>query len=373
MANKDYYEILGVSKTASDDELKSAYRQLAKKYHPDLNKTPEAAEKFKEINEAYSVLSDKQKRDNYDRFGSAEGFQGGAGGFNAGGFSSEGFSGFEDIFNIFGFGRGSRSQGMQREVANDLVTKLTLSFEEACFGCEKDIIITRKERCSDCNGTGAKKGTSTVTCSQCNGTGKVNTVKDTIFGRVQSVSDCRTCGGTGKVIKEKCSTCRGTGVRTMEKRITVKVPAGVDDGQTIKMRGEGDQTASLSGQAGDLHIKLKVQPHKILERDGSNLYVDVYVPFTTLLLGGKIEIPLPKGSQTVEVAPCTQPNTKYTLRGKGIKNLRGIGSGDVIATLKCEMPRSLDKEDKEKLTAIQNKIKDFDYPKTQNYNKKMKS
>lgn len=369
MADKDYYSILGVSKTATDDELKSAYRSMAKKYHPDINKTPEAQEKFKEINEAYSVLSDKTKRANYDQFGTAEP-QGFGGGQGFSGFSQEFSGGFEDLFNIFGnFGRG-KSRG--QEVGSDLVTNLTITFEEACFGVEKEITISRPEKCTECGGTGAKKGSETSRCTDCNGTGKVQFVQNTLFGRVASTGECKTCGGTGTIIKEKCPYCRGNKVAQKTVKIKVKVPAGIDDGQTIRMRGEGEQVASSNGVAGDLHINIKVLPHKLLVRKDNNLYVDVFVPFTTLLMGGEMEVPTIKGTTTIDIKPLTQSNTKYTLKGKGVKNLRGLGSGDLIVTLKGEMPSNLDKNAKKLVKELENAISDKDYPKTANYNKKLK-
>jgi molecular chaperone DnaJ len=373
MANKDYYSILGVSKSASDDEIKSAYRNLAKKYHPDINKEADAQEKFKEISEAYSVLSDKTKRSNYDQFGSADGPQGfgGAGG----GFSgfSQGFEGgFEDIFNFFGgaFGRGGK--GTSREQGNDLVTDITITFEEAAFGVEKEITIDRPEKCTHCGGSGAKSGSDTVTCSDCNGTGKVQFVQNTLFGRVASMTECKTCGGSGKIVKEKCTYCRGTGLSQQSVNVKVKIPAGIDDGQTIRMRGEGEQVSSVNGIAGDLHINVKVQPHKLLVRKDFNLYVDVYVPFTTLLLGGEMEVPTIKGTTTIDIKPLTQSNTKYTLKGKGIKFLRGFGSGDLIVTLKGEMPKNLDKNAKKLVKELENSISNKDYPKTETYNNKLK-
>ena len=370
MANKDYYSILGVSKTASDDEIKSAYRNLAKKYHPDINKEEGAQDKFKEISEAYSVLSDKTKRANYDQFGSADGPQGFGGGAG-GGFS--GFEGgFEDIFNFFGgaFGRGGR--GAQREQGADITTDMTITFEESAFGVEKEISLNRPEKCSHCGGSGAKSGSDVVTCRDCNGSGKVQYVQNTLFGRVASMTECKTCNGTGKVIKEKCNYCRGTGLENKNVKVKVKIPAGIDDGQTIRMRGEGEQVSSTNGIPGDLHINIKVQPHKLLVRKDFNLYVDVYVPFTTLLLGGEMEVPTLKGTTTIDIKPLTQSNTKYTLKGKGIKYLRGFGSGDLIVTLKGEMPKNLDKSAKKLIKELENNISKSDYPKTETYNKKLK-
>ncbi len=372
MANKDYYATLGVNKSASDDEIKSAYRQLAKKYHPDLNKTPEAAEKFKEINEAYSVLSDKQKRANYDQFGSADGPQGFGGGQGFSGFdSSEGFGGFEDIFNIFSnFGGRGRAQ-QAREEGDDINLNLVISFTEAAFGCEKEVTVTRKERCESCNGTGAKTDSDYVTCSECNGTGRVTYTQQTLFGMTRTVGTCRNCGGKGKVVKNKCPDCRGTGLKTVTAKIKVKIPAGIDNEQTLRIEGQGNQTASPNGIPGDLRISITVQPHSLLVRKGFDLYVDAYVPITTLMLGGKIEIPTLKGKQTIDVAPLTQSNTKYTLKGKGIKYLKGFGTGDLIVTLKGEMPKDIDKNTIKLMKELQNSISEKSYPKTNNFKKKL--
>lgn len=374
MANKDYYSTLGVNKNASDDEIKSAYRQMAKKYHPDLNKTPEAAEKFKEINEAYSVLSDKTKRVNYDQFGSADGPQGfgGAGGFSGGFSGGEGFGGFEDIFNIFSnFGGRNGARTQVREEGEDINASITLSFLEAAFGCEKEIAITRKERCKDCGGTGAKSNSDYVTCPECNGSGQVTHTQQTLFGITRTTGICRNCNGKGKVVKEKCSTCKGSGLRTVNTKIKVKIPAGIDNDQVIRMNGEGNQTASNSGVPGDLRIAIKVQEHNLLVRKGFDLYVDVYAPITTLLLGGKVEVPTLKGTTTIDVAPLTQSNTKYTLKGKGIKYLKGIGSGDIFVTLKGEMPKDLDKSSIKLVKELQQNISDKAYPKTNKYKEKL--
>ena len=372
MANKDYYATLGVNKSASDDEIKSAYRQLAKKYHPDLNKTPEAAEKFKEINEAYSVLSDKQKRANYDQFGSADGPQGFGGGQGFSGFdSSEGFGGFEDIFNIFtNFGGRGRAQ-QAREEGDDINLNLVISFVDAAFGCEKEVTVTRKERCESCNGTGAKTDSDYVTCTECNGTGRVTYTQQTLFGMTRTVGTCRNCGGKGKVVKNKCPDCRGTGLKTVTAKIKVKIPAGIDNEQTLRIEGQGNQTASPNGIPGDLRISITVQPHSLLVRKGFDLYVDAYAPITTLMLGGKIEIPTLKGKQTIDVAPLTQSNTKYTLKGKGIKYLKGFGTGDLIVTLKGEMPKDIDKNTIKLMKELQNSISEKSYPKTNNFKKKL--
>ncbi|MBR1987615.1 MAG: molecular chaperone DnaJ [Clostridia bacterium] len=369
MANKDYYSTLGVGKSASDDEIKSAYRNLAKKYHPDLNKTPEAAEKFKEINEAYSVLSDKTKRANYDQYGSADGPQGFGGGGFSGGFGGEGFGGFEDIFNIFS-GMGGRRANV-REEGEDIATNLVLTFTEAAFGCEKEVQITRKERCPDCHGTGAKSNSDYVTCPECNGSGQMTYTQQTLFGMTRTVGVCKNCKGKGKVVKEKCPNCHGSGLKTVTTKIKVKVPAGIDNEQVIRLNGEGHQTASNTGVPGDLRISITVRPHALLVRKGFDLYIDAYAPITTLLLGGKVEIPTLKGTTTIDVAPLTQSNTKYTLKGKGVKYLKGFGSGDIIVTLKGEMPKDLDKSSIKLIKELESNIDNKAYPKTNNYKKKI--
>lgn len=371
MANKDYYETLGVSRSASDDEIKTAYRSLAKKYHPDLNKTPEAAEKFKEINEAYSVLSDKQKRANYDQFGSADGAQGFGGGQGFSGFDGQGFGGFEDIFNMFSNFGGRAGAGTVREEGEDININLVITFLEAAFGCEKEVTVTRKERCADCHGTGAKTDSDYVTCSECNGTGRVQYTQQTLFGVTRTVGVCRNCGGKGKVVKDKCTSCRGTGLKTVQSKIKVKIPAGIDNEQIIRLNGEGHQTASANGVPGDLRISITVQPHTLLVRKDFDLFVDVYVPITTLMLGGKVEVPTLKGTTTIDVAPLTQSNTRYTLKGKGVKYLKGLGSGDLYVTLKGEMPKDVDKGTIKLIKELQSSISDKAYPKSNNYKKKL--
>lgn len=372
MANNDYYSTLGVGKNASDDEIKSAYRQLAKKYHPDLNKTPEAAEKFKEINEAYSVLSDKQKRANYDQFGSADGPQGFGGGQGFSGFGGEGgFGGFEDIFNMFTGGFGGRGGQPAREEGDDINTNITISFVDAAFGCEKEITVNRKERCTECGGTGARSNSDYVTCTECNGAGRVTYTQQTLFGMTRTTGVCRNCNGKGKVVKEKCTACRGSGLKTVSAKIKVKIPAGIDDDQVIRLNGEGHQTASNNGIPGDLRIGIKVQEHNLLVRKGFDLYVDVYAPIITLMLGGKVEVPTLKGTTTIDVAPLTQSNTKYTLKGKGVKYLKGVGSGDLVVTLKGEMPKDIDKNTIKLIKELENSIHEKSYPKTNNYRKKL--
>ncbi len=368
---KNYYETLGVEKNASDEEIKSAYRKMAKKYHPDLNKdNPQAAEKFKEVNEAYECLSDKQKRSNYDQFGSATGpnpndFFGGGGGFGTGGFG--GF-GMDDLFNIFGgFGGGSRSAsaGVKGE---DLQVQISLSFEEAVFGCKKDINVARVETCGKCNGTGAKNGKEYSSCSECNGTGTARYTENTMFGRVVRTGPCRACNGTGKIIREKCSECSGAGNKRVNSTISVNIPAGIDDGQVMTMRGKGN--AGIRGGAdGDLHIIVKVAKHKILQRDGYDLLLKLHLPFYTLLLGGEVEIPLPKGTTTLKIPELTQSNTVFKLKGKGIKNLNSSAMGNLIVTVVAESPKSLSKDEKKLLNELKDSLKDSDFPRYKAYTK----
>lgn len=371
---KDYYETLGVSKNASDDEIKSAYRKLAKTYHPDLNKnSDEATAKFKEISEAYEVLSDPKKRSNYDQFGSADGpaFGGGGGGF--GGFSdfSGGFSDFfSDIFSAFGGGSGRR----QEEVGSDLQTKITLTFEEAVFGCTKSFVIPRIDQCKSCNGIGAKNGTEYTTCSSCGGRGVKETIKRTMFGDSVSMTTCATCGGKGKQIKEKCSICGGKGTTKVNQTITLDIPAGIDNGQTMTMRGKGNAPTNGVGQNGSLHVKIEVLPHKILKREGFDLYLDLYVPFTTTLLGGKVEIPTLEGKEFIEIKELTQSGTIMRLKGKGVKHLnRSSARGDLIVHIISEVPKTLDKETKSKLLQIDGHLGTSSFAKHKSYLDKLNS
>ncbi len=379
MANKDYYEILGVQKGADADEIKSAYRRLAKKYHPDLNKAPEAAEKFKEINEAYEVLGDDKKRANYDQYGSADGPQfsgGGSGGFGdffgggQGGFSG-GFSDiFSDIFSAFGGGgNGGGSRVQQR--GDDINISMKLTFEEAVFGVEKIVSFNRVEACSRCSGTGAKNGKEFSTCSDCKGAGRVRYQQNTMFGTTIRESVCPRCGGNGKMIKIKCEECDGKGYQKERASVKVKVPAGIDDGQTIRMRGEGNAPHG-QGISGDLNIRISVASHKIFKRVGTDLLFDMYVPFTTCLLGGKVEIPLTKGKTTLDIKEGTQSGTVMRLKGKGVKVLNRESYGDLLITIKSEPPRILNKKTKELLKQIDENLSESDFPKSKEFTNRMK-
>lgn len=371
MANKDYYSVLGVEKNASDDEIKSAYRRLAKKYHPDLNNTEEAANKFKEINEAYEVLGDSKKRANYDQFGSADGNPfGGGGGAGFGDFFGGGGGGFSDIFSDIFSAFGGRGERTARARGTDINIAVDLTFEEAAFGVEKNITITRHDRCEVCKGTGAKNGSEFTTCRECGGTGRVRFQQNTLFGTTIREAGCPKCNGSGKIIKEKCSACNGKGEQKATKTVKVKFPAGIDNGQTLRMRGEGNAVAN--GDSGDLNIKVSVKPHKILVRKENDLFMDLYVPFTTTLLGGKVEIPTLQGKYTLNIPELTPSGTVMRIKNKGMKALQRDYYGDLLITVKAEVPKSLDKETRKVLADMATKLGDNSYSKYSNYLKNMK-
>lgn len=370
MASKDYYSILGVDKSASADEIKSAYRRLAKKYHPDINPSEEAANKFKEINEAYEVLGDDKKRANYDQYGSPDGPQfgggGGAGGF--GDFFSGGGGGFSDIFSdIFSaFGGGGAQSQRVMEKGDDIFVNIVLSFEEACFGVEKNITFNKIEKCPDCKGTGAKNGKEFTVCPDCKGTGRVRFQQNTMFGTTIREAGCTTCNATGKIIKEKCSTCNGKGYSKISKTVKVKVPAGIDDGQTIRMRGEGNAPVR-DGINGDLNIHVSVSPHKVLVRKGNDIYLDLYIPFTKALLGTKIEIPTLKGPYVLTIPELTPSGTVMRLKNKGVKVLNRDAYGDMLVSIKAEPPKNMDRATKKAIEELDGKIDEKSYTKYQNF------
>ncbi|AEH53804.1 molecular chaperone DnaJ [Bacillus coagulans] len=349
MSKRDYYEVLGVAKDASKDEIKKAYRKLSKKYHPDINKAPDAAEKFKEIQEAYEVLSDDQKRAQYDQFGHAGPNQGFGGGNGFGGFSSSDFDsfGFEDIFSTF-FGGGRRNDPNAPRQGADLQYTMTLEFEEAVFGKETDIRIPREETCDTCHGTGAKPGTHPKECPHCHGTGQLNTEQQTPFGRIVNRRVCHYCGGTGKIITDKCKTCGGTGRVKKRRKIHVKIPAGIDDGQQLRVAGQGEPGIN-GGPAGDLYIIFHVRPHELFERDGDDIYCEIPIAFTQAALGDEIEVPTLHGKVKLKIPAGTQSGTKFRLRGKGVPNVHGHGTGDQHVIARIVTPRKLTERQKQLL------------------------
>lgn len=359
---RDYYEVLGVSKGATDDEIKKAYRKLAKQYHPDLHPgDKECEEKFKELNEAAEVLGDPEKRKKYDQFGHAAfdpnaGFGGGAGG-GFGGFGDfGGFGGFGDIFgdlgDIFGFGGGSsgaRRNGPQR--GESVRVGVTLTFEEAAFGCKKEVSVGRVEECPDCHGSGCAEGTTAETCPDCGGTGTVRTTKRTPFGMVQSSGPCSRCGGSGKIIHQPCPTCRGKGAVRRNKKITVNIPAGIDDGQTISLKGQGSAGAN-GGPAGDLLVTVAVRDSDKFERDGTSVLSSVELSFAQAALGADLQVDTIDGKVKLTIPEGTQSGTVFRLRGKGIPFLRGSGRGDQYVTVNVAVPKNLNAHQKEALRAF---------------------
>ena len=351
MAEKrDYYEVLGVSKNASDSELKSAYRKLAKKYHPDMNPGDKEAEaKFKEASEAYSVLSDPDKRRQYDQFGHAA-FEGGAGG--AGGFDFSGMD-MSDIFgDIFGdfFGGGrSRAQSNGPMKGQNLHHTIRITFEEACFGTEKELDLPLQDECESCHGTGAKAGTTPETCSKCGGKGQVVFTQQSLFGMVRNVQTCPDCRGTGKIIREKCPDCHGSGYITRKRKISVTIPAGIDNGQSIRIREKGDPGVN-GGPRGDLLVEVAVSRHPIFQRQGIDIYSSAPITFAQAALGGDVRIKTVDGEVEYTVKPGTQTDTRIRLRGKGVPSLRNKSiRGDQYVTLVVQVPTRMNGEQKELL------------------------
>ncbi len=359
MSKKDYYEILGLAREASADEIKKAYRRLARQYHPDFNKDDaEAEKKFKEIKEAYDVLSDPQKRQQYDQFGHA-GFEGASGGYNGyggGGFSGGGFGfgGIDEIFEQFfgGMGgMGGRRRPPGPEQGNHLRYDMELTLEEAFQGGSRTITIPRTETCSECKGTRAKKGTSPEVCSACGGTGQQQTTRNTPFGRFISSQPCLACRGEGKMVKEPCPACSGQGRVVRERKIDIKIPPGIDDGHKLRVSSEGE-AGLRGGPPGDLYIVIRVRPHKKFKRQGSDLLMEVPISISQAALGVELEVPSIEGSANLRVPEGTQHGATFRLKGQGMPHLQRAGRGDLRVTVKVVVPKKLNQRQKELLTEL---------------------
>ncbi len=353
MAQKDYYEILGLEKGASDEDIKKAFRKLALKYHPDRNPNDKKAEeKFKEINEAYQVLSDPQKKAQYDQFGTTD-FNGGDAGF--GGFDFSDMGGFGDIFDSFFGGGGFGSSRSRRRNApqkgEDLEYTLNLTFEEAVFGVEKEINIARNEKCEDCGGTGAKKGTHPHTCDKCGGTGQMRTQRNTPLGSFVSMSTCDKCGGRGTIIKDICPECRGKGVVRKHRKIKVKVPAGVDNGNIIPLRGQGE-SGKNGGHSGDLYVNIMVSSHSKFKRKGFDIYTDTHISFGKASFGTSLKVATIDGDVKYDVPPGTQSGTVFRLKGKGVPRINGHGRGDQYVNVIVDVPKDLNEKQKEAIVML---------------------
>lgn len=367
MAQKrDYYEVLGVNKNATDEELKKAFRKLAKKYHPDANldNKEEAEKNFKEVNEAYEVLSDKQKRQMYDQFGfnGPQGFNGGQGGYYSYGSGFDGFGGFSDfgdfgdlgdIFSsFFGGGPRGKSSSTYARKGADLRINLDITFEEAYLGVEKEISINRNEKCTSCNGTGAKRGTSPEKCSVCNGAGKIKQVVTTPFGQMATQKICSHCGGSGTIIKEPCPECKGKGINKKSIKLKVKIPEGIDEGQTIVLKGEGE-VGSNGGVKGDLYIVIHIKRHSIYSRKAEHVLCDIPITITGAALGTEIEVPMVDGTKEIYRIPeGTQTGTKFTIKNKGFKSVNGNWRGDFVFTVIVQTPKKLTKEQRDLLVEL---------------------
>ncbi|MCL2851275.1 MAG: molecular chaperone DnaJ [Firmicutes bacterium] len=378
---KDPYGTLGISKGASTDEIKSAYRKLAKQYHPDLNpNNKEAESKMKDINAAHDILSDPQKKANFDKFGSTEGMAGGFGGGRGfGGFEGfdfgSAFSGMGDIFgDFFGGGDPFRGRTRQRENrGNDIHVKLDLSFKEAALGTTKIIRFQRFEKCHDCNGTGAEHGTSMETCGQCHGKGRVRqTTRLGAFGVVENVIPCSFCNASGKIIKDKCTKCSGKGAKKVTIEYEAEIPAGIDNGQTLSYPAQGDAALGSEGISGALLTTVRVTKHPILIREGFDLYVDIPISFTQAILGDRVRIPTVDGFIDFNVPPHTQNGYTHRIKGKGIKRLRSLGTGDLIVKVLVEIPTKLDKKTLQLMRHIEDTTPEKDYPNRTAYREKLR-
>lgn len=379
MADKrDYYEVLGVDKSASAEDIKKAYRQLAKKYHPDLNPgNKEAEEKFKEVNEAYEVLSDADKKARYDQFGHAGVDPSYGGGGYGGGFSG-GFGDMGDISDIFNsfFGGGFSSSGRSNPNAprrgQDIQTNININFMDACFGKEVEVSINRMEKCPDCNGTGAAAGSSAETCPDCHGTGQIKVTQRTPFGMISQQKPCTRCGGKGKIINNPCPKCRGNGRYTAAKKIKVSVPAGIDDSQTLQVSGQGHAGIN-GGPNGDLHVTVSVRPDPIFERDGYDIHTEVPITYTQAVLGDEITVPTIDGKVKYTVPEGTQNGTIFRFKGKGVKKLNSSSRGDQYVHVYIEVPKNLSKKQKDMLKEFESTMTDENYNKRKSFFDKIRA
>lgn len=372
---RDYYEILGVDRGASDADIKKAYRKLAKQYHPDVNPGDKVAEtKFKEANEAYEILSDSQKRAQYDKFGHAGTDPNGFGGFG-GGYSDIDFGNIGDIFESFfgggsGFGRSSKAKkGPQK--GNDLKYSMDISFEEAAFGVEKEISINRTENCATCSGTGSKPGTEPATCKHCNGTGQTQYKQSTPFGQFVNIKTCDVCGGEGKIITDPCHTCSGKGRIRKNVKLKINIPAGIDDGQAISLRGEGDP-GMRGGPSGDLYISIRVRPHSLFQRQGTDVICEIPITFVQAALGSELDIPTLDGKVKYTIPEGTQTGTVFKIKGKGIPFIRGNGRGDQYLKVNVEVPQRLNERQKEILREFAEQSGDDVHQQRKGFFEKMK-
>lgn len=371
MADKrDFYEVLGVAKGASEDEIKKAYRQMAKKYHPDLNPGDKEAEvHFKEVNEAYEVLSNPEKKARYDQYGHA----GVDPNFGAGGYGGGGFDDIDlgDIFSSFFGGGGRRSDPNAPRRGSDATATVVISFEESAKGCKKQVPVTVVERCADCAGTGAAKGTAPKICPVCNGTGQERRQQRTPFGVIQTQVVCSRCRGRGQTIETPCHTCGGTGHVRKSVQVGINIPAGIDDGQVLSIRGRGN-AGSNGGPAGDLQVQVSVRPHPLFERDGFNIWFDLPLTFAQVALGAEVSIPTLDGNVKFTVKEGTQPGDILTLKGKGFPYLNSRGSGDELVRVVVEVPKNLSAEQKQLLSAFDNATGDRNYQKRRSFRDKIK-